>query len=116
MVEGSNLRRLEYLKHGCNAWDKRRPVSTPLSFWTKDDAWEYIGKYNLKYSSIYDIPSVERTGCIFCLFGIIQEMRSGETRFDRLKKTHPQLHDYCMGKLGVRKVLDFLENSTRDNL
>ena len=35
-----------------------------------------------------------RTGCIFCGFGA--HLDKGETRFQRLAKTHPRQYEYCM--------------------
>ena len=37
MAAESNLRKQEYLKHGCNAFDTKRPSSTPMGFWTEQD-------------------------------------------------------------------------------
>lgn len=37
----------------------------------------------------------DRTGCIFCAFGC--HLEKGETRFQRLKKTHPRQYEYCIG-------------------
>ena len=37
----------------------------------------------------------QRTGCIFCGFGC--HLEKGETRFQRLAKTHPKQYEYCMG-------------------
>lgn len=36
-----------------------------------------------------------RTGCIFCAFGC--HLEKGESRFERLKKTHPRQYEYCIG-------------------
>ena len=36
----------------------------------------------------------QRTGCVFCGFGI--HLEKGETRFQRLAKTHPRQYEYCM--------------------
>lgn len=36
-----------------------------------------------------------RTGCIFCGFGAHRD--EGESRFQRLKRTHPRQYEYCMG-------------------
>ena len=36
----------------------------------------------------------DRTGCIFCAFGFHSER--GETRFQRLARTHPKLYDYAL--------------------
>lgn len=35
-----------------------------------------------------------RTGCVFCMFGA--HLEKGETRFQRLKHTHPKLYNYCI--------------------
>ena len=80
-------------------------MSTPMGFWTEKDVWEYLHKYDIPYSEIYD-KGYERTGCMFCMFGVHQE--KGENRFQRLKKTHPKVHEYCMTKLGIKKVLDYI--------
>ena len=37
----------------------------------------------------------DRTGCIFCGFGA--HLEKGESRFQRLKRTHPRQYEYCMG-------------------
>ena len=44
--------------------------------------------------------------CIFCAFGV--HMEKGDNRFQLLKKTHPQLHKYCMENLGLKEVLDYI--------
>lgn len=62
----------------------------------------------------------DRTGCIFCCFGITQD--GNPNRFQRLKETHPRQYEYCInggemvdGKwqpskegLGLGKVLDYI--------
>jgi hypothetical protein len=37
----------------------------------------------------------DRTGCVYCAFGC--HLEKGETRFQRLAKTHPKQYEYCMG-------------------
>ena len=37
----------------------------------------------------------DRTGCVYCGFGFHNER--GETRFQRLAKTHPRQYEYCIG-------------------
>ena len=44
--------------------------------------------------------------CVFCGFGCHLEI--GENRFQRLKKTHPQLYSYCMDQLGMKEVLNYI--------
>lgn len=44
-----------------------------------------------------EFSGVQRTGCIFCLFGITQDtLKGGTNRFSLLKATQPKLYDYCM--------------------
>ena len=81
-----------------------------MSFWTDDDVWEYIHKYNIPYCKVYDMGYV-RTGCIFCMFGV--HLDPEPNRFQRLQKTHPKLWRYCMrswdkGGLGMREVLEYM--------
>ena len=115
LAEESALRTTHYIKNGCNAFDSKRPKSTPLGFWTNQDILEYIKINNIKIPSVYgDIVECEeglkttgcdRTGCIFCCYGMSQEK---ENRFLRLEKTHPKLHKYCMSELGMADVLDYM--------
>ena len=106
MVEESRLRQTNYLQRGCNVFTSKRPMSTPIAFWREQDVWEYIKRYNITYSSIYDM-GYERTGCMFCMFGIHLE-KGNENRFQRLKRTHPIQYEYCINKLGCGKVLDYI--------
>lgn len=101
----SSHRQTLYLKNGCNAFDLKRPHSTPLGFWTDTDIWEYIKTRNLPYASIYD-TGVTRTGCMFCMFGV--HLEKGKNRFQLMKETHPKQYDYCINKLGCGKVLDYI--------
>lgn len=109
MAYESSTRKINYIKNGCNAFNKKRPTSQPLSFWTEQDVWDYIHKFNVPYSKIYDM-GYERTGCIFCMFGIQYEKETN--RMQRLKQTHPRLHKYCMEQLGIKEVLDYLNIPT----
>ena len=105
MAHESRLRKMTYLKNGCNSFNSPRPISTPLSFWNEDDIWEYLRNKNVPYSKIYDM-GYERTGCMFCMFGV--HLEKGENRFQRMKKTHPKQYNYCINKLGCGKVLDHI--------
>lgn len=110
MAAESILRTQKWLQTGCNAFESKQPQSMPLSFWTDQDIWEYIRQKNLPHCSVYDM-GYERTGCVFCMFGA--HLEKYPNRFQRLKKTHPQLWSYCMksteeGGLGLQKVLEFL--------
>ena len=116
LAEESLLREQAWLKHGCNSFDGKQ-TSQPMSFWTEQDVLHYIKENNIEIASVYgDILAVDnsgfmydtilentcnlkctgcsRTGCVFCGFGVHCE--KGETRFQRLAKTHPKQYEYCM--------------------
>ena len=112
MAVESSLRKINYYKNGCNVFESDHPKSMPLSIWTEKDIWEYLKINNLPYSKIYDM-GYERTGCMFCMFGIHLEKSDlfSKNRMQRLKETHPKLHNYCINKLGCGKVLDYINVS-----
>lgn len=117
IAEESRLRMKEYLKHGCNAFNKKRPKSTPLGFWTENDILEFIYANKIPIASIYGnviktrnsftTTGEKRTGCIFCLYGIQYEKTPN--RLQRLQNSHPQLHEYCINKLGIGNILDYMK-------
>lgn len=115
MADESQLRYQMYMAGNCNAFDAKRPISKPLSFWNEDDVLRYIKKFNLPISSAYGkiieqngklkIGDGEtRTGCMFCMYGL--HLENYPNRFDRMKQTHPKQYEYCMDKLGLRSVID----------
>ena len=107
MATDSLVRERVYLKQGCNSFrlvGKERSI--PLAFWTEKDIWNYLKKYNVRYCSIYD-KGLDRTGCIYCMFGIHKERNN---RFEILRKLHPELYNYCMEKLGLREVLEYIKS------
>ena len=122
MASESSIRKQRWMKVGCNAFDIKRPISTPMSFWTEQDVLEYLNRYNLPYASVYGeiihddnkgycTTGLDRTGCVFCAYGV--HLEKEPNKFQRLKKTHPKLHEYCMkpwseGGLGMREVLEFI--------
>ncbi|MCK5316863.1 MAG: phosphoadenosine phosphosulfate reductase family protein [Anaerolineales bacterium] len=115
----SEERKIQYLKHGCNAFDKDVPQSNPLSFWADEDIKEYITTNNLPYSEIYDkdgekFAGEKRTGCMGCGFGIHLEERPN--RFDRMKESHPKRYNLYMDKLNMAHVLKTLVHKTQIKL
>ena len=117
MTEESQLRVQKWIRTGCNAFEDKRPLSAPLSFWTEEDIWQYIKLNNVRYSRIYDM-GYARTGCVFCMFGLQHD--GYPNRFQRLQKTHNKLYEYCLkefdsGGLGLKNVLDFLNIEYQDN-
>lgn len=113
----SMLREKNWLKNGCNAFNNKHPNSTPLAFWTEQDILHYIDQNKLPIATVYGeiVPDTDiigqtvfdnslidlkctgcqRTGCMFCLFGM--HLEKGETRMQRLHRTHPKIYDYVLG-------------------
>lgn len=104
-AQESSKRAVDWIRYGCNAFEARRPLSRPLSVWTDEDIWAYIKMHDLSYPSVYD-QGYERTGCMFCCFGV--HMEKEPNRFQRMKLTHPAQWNYCINKLGLAQLLDFI--------
>ena len=117
----SQQREAVYLKTGCNSFNSNKPKSTPLGFWTEQDILQYIFENNLTVCSVYgDIveesdmlgnksyraTGEQRTGCMFCMFGC--HLEKEPNRFQRMKYTHPKQYKYCMEKLNLKEVLDYI--------
>jgi len=105
MASESFLRRSTWMRQGCNSFEGKRAVSNPLAIWKEEDIWEYIDKFSIQYSTIYD-KGYDRTGCIFCMFGI--HLETEVNKFQKMKITHPALYNYCINKLGCGAVLDYI--------
>ena len=88
---------VQYIRRG---WMNRNRILSP------QDVWNYIKLNKLHYCSIYD-TGIERTGCMFCMFGV--HLEAQPNRFQLMKQTHPQLYKYCIDNLGIGKVLDFID-------
>lgn len=104
--ESFSRKRLAGNSHACNRYDTKAPTSNPIMHWNEEDIWEYIKKNDLPYCSAYD-KGWDRTGCIFCMYGIQYEDKN-DNRFHKLKRYHPKLYDYCINKLGAGEVMDFM--------
>ena len=127
----SMARRTEWLQHGCNAFDQKRPMSNPMAFWTEQDVLHYIYDNQITISSVYgDIvedqngklhtTGCDRTGCIFCGFGCHLD-KSEKSKFQRLKETHPKIYEYIMkpteqGGLGYKSIIDWLNENGNLNI
>ena len=124
LASESTLRKTQWVRYGCNAFESKRPTSQPLSFWTEQDILHYIKQFDVPYCSVYgeivpvddgeqfegqlttfDVLSdyegtllkttgCDRTGCIFCMFGC--HLEKEPNRFQRLKETHPRQYEYCI--------------------
>lgn len=116
MTDESRQRQQAWLKSGCNSFEGKRQISTPISFWTEQDVLQYIKDNNIEIASVYGdiieedgklkLTKCQRTGCMFCMFGV--HLEKDKNRFQQMKETHPQIYDYCINKLGIGKVLDFI--------
>ena len=117
MTDESRMREKAWLQHGCNAFEAKYPISTPMAFWTEQDVLQYIKAMNIPICSCYGqivggggnlhTTGCERTGCMFCMFGITHDKTPN--RFQRMAYTHPKQYEYCIKKLGIGEVLDFLK-------
>ncbi len=124
MANESRMRKTSWMRTGCNAFESKRPISQPLSFWTEQDILHYIKQFDVPYCSVYGeiVPvddgeqfdgqlttfdvlndydgtllkttGCDRTGCIFCMFGC--HLEKEPNRFQRLKETHPRQYEYCI--------------------
>lgn len=116
MTSESTNRQIRYLADGgCNAFNINKPKSKPLSVWNEQDILAYISLNNIEiaqpygeviFDGEYKTTGESRTGCLFCGYGC--HLEKGENRFQRLKKTHPKLHSYCMNQLGMKEVLNYI--------
>lgn len=123
MASESRLRTQNWLQNGCNAFNAKRKISNPMSFWTEQDVLLYIYQNHIPIASVYgdvikenevdgqlDFADIglfdlgrpvlkttgcKRTGCMFCGFGCHLDLQ-GEGRFTALKQTHPKIYDYIM--------------------
>lgn len=136
MAQESRARMTAWIEGGCNSFDGKSQRSAPISFWTEQDVLMYLKNNKIPISSIYgeiiedygdelkgqtclfDYPlrltGAQRTGCMFCLFGI--QLEKNPNRLERLKVTHPQIYDYCMrpeedGGLGYKEKIDWINEN-----
>lgn len=108
MMGDSHMRKRDILVRGCNVYDAKAPMSRPLGKWAEEDILQFIKEESIEICEIYS-KGYDRTGCIFCMYGLQQEQKhTGTNRFQKMKKTHPKLWDYCMDKLGARAVLEYM--------
>lgn len=122
MTNESAQRKSNWLMYGCNAFNKKRPTSQPMSFWTEQDVLLYLKEKSIPFAKVYgeivetecgklSTTGADRTGCIFCGYGC--HMDKAPNRFQRLQETHPKQYDYCIkdveeNGLGLGKVLDYI--------
>jgi 3'-phosphoadenosine 5'-phosphosulfate sulfotransferase (PAPS reductase)/FAD synthetase len=84
----------------------------PLSIWTDDDIWEYIHRYNVPYSSLYDMGwtdqsgtyhKIPRNGCMGCG----TDLAYANNHLAMLRRTHPKQWNAYM-RLGLAEQIQKL--------
>lgn len=149
MASESVMRTQKWLQDGCNAFNVKRPHSNPMSFWTEQDVLLYIKENNLPICSVYGevvtdyeamgqcenqmsfadfgifdkerpllkTTGCQRTGCVLCGSGCHLEK---ESRFLRLKETHPKFHNllYILKNNGVTyaEAIDWVNEHRNMNI
>lgn len=92
----------------------------PISLWTDNDIWEYIHKFNVPYSTLYDIEykgcdgqikKVKRNGCIGCGTDILFR----DNHLSALRKTHQSRYEALM-KYGMADELQKLRKAKGNKL
>lgn len=111
MATESNLRKQAFFEGECNAFKAKRPVSRPLMFWTDEDIWKYLKTFNVPYCDLYD-KGLKRTGCMFCLYGC---QHDDSNRWDVMMKEYPKIYKYCMEKLNIKNILEYIRNKGDKN-
>lgn len=124
----SFMRERQYNRTGCNVYDAKMPKSQPIGFWTKQDVLRYVVENDIPICSVYGnieqkpcgeyyTTGEERTGCMFCGFGVQREKEPN--RFQRMQKNYPKQYEFCMkpvsdGGLGMREVLNYINVPTQN--
>nr|DAL08117.1 MAG TPA: phosphoadenosine-phosphosulfate reductase [Caudoviricetes sp.] len=116
LAEESRQRKLGWMINGCNAFDAKSPISTPMAFWTNHDVLLYIKQKGLPICEVYgDIvytdadgntydtafdeampltcTKCQRTGCVYCGFGAHAK---NDNRFLQLAELSPRQYEYAM--------------------
>ena len=111
-----------YVQHGCNTYGEK-PKSRPLSIWNKQDILKYLVQHNLDYPEVYGeiistgnkyyLTGEQRTGCVFCGFGI--HLENEPNRIQRLEKINPKLYNYVLNDLGFKEVYEFMGIPYKNN-
>lgn len=116
LAEESRQRKLGWMINGCNSFDAKSPISTPMAFWTNHDVLLYIKQKGLPICEVYgDIvytdadgntydtafdeampltcTKCQRTGCVYCGFGAHAK---NDDRFLQLAELSPRQYEYAM--------------------
>lgn len=106
MAEESHSRLLSFATRGY-IFESHRPHApkfyhvSPLGIWTEEDIWQYIYRYDVPYSPLYDIEytdskgdcrCIKRNGCVGCCTDIAFK----DNHMSVLRQTHPELWRHYM--------------------
>jgi len=118
MAEESHSRLLSFATRGYIFKSSRKHAPefyhcSPLGIWKDEDIWEYIEKYRVPYSPLYDMTYVnrkyegcyiKRNGCVGCC----TDIAFPDNHMSVLRQTHPSLWRHYM-KSGLGEQLIKLE-------
>ena len=125
MASESRLRTQVWLKQGCNAFDAKKPISNPMSFWTEQDVLLYLYTNNISIAPVYGeiikenevdgqldladlglfdcgnpvlkTTGMYRTGCFACGFGITHEKCQSDSRIQNIIDfSNPKFADWML--------------------
>jgi len=109
MAAESRTRKTNFATRGYLFKSSRKYLDTPfyhcnpLSLWTDDDVWEYIRRFDVPYSSLYDMEytdadgktcKIKRNGC----FGCYTDYGRKNSHMYVLRQTHPELWKLVMSR------------------
>mgnify|MGYP002510222202 CR=1 FL=1 len=106
MAEESHSRLLSFATRGYVFKSSRPHASefyhvSPIGIWRDEDIWEYIHRFNVPYSPLYDIEytntkgkccCIKRNGCVGCCTDIAFK----DNHMSVLRQTHPKLWEHYM--------------------
>ena len=124
MASESRLRTQVWLKQGCNAFEGKKKMSNPMSFWTEQDVLYYLYKNRIPIASVYGeiireeeidgqydwsdlgifdlgrpiltTSGCQRTGCMSCLFGYHLEKRKENRICGIMRYSNPKIADWML--------------------
>lgn len=91
---------------------------SPMATWTDEDVWEYIRRYDVPYSPLYDVGywdsrgvehRIQRNGCMGCATG----MAFADNAIAMLRRTHPKAWEVVM-RAGMGEQLRTLRQFKAD--
>lgn len=83
----------------------------PLAIWTDQDIWDYINRYKVPYSKLYDMGytdkfggfhKIKRNGCMGCATDLLFP----QNHMSLLRKTHPKVWHLFMKKGMAKEIIN----------